>query len=119
MSEFAVGDKVRVALDRYPGVWTVQKLNPTTTVVVPEGGGRGLKVPHSLLRDPDAEAPPTRYFHPGEVVRLSGRFAGMYAVIRDDGGDKVNVALLGGDGGRYVRSLRALVEPIDVPAVFQ
>lgn len=119
MSEFAVGDRVRVTHDRYPGVWIVEKKNPTTTLLAPEGGGRGLKVPHSLLRDPDAAEPTTRYFHPGEVVRLSGRFAGTYVVIRDDGSDKVNVALVGGDGGRYVRSLRALVEPVAATEVFK
>lgn len=119
MSVFKVGDRVRVSHDKYPGVWRVEKKNPTTMLLAQEGTNQLLRAPFDLLRDLDSDEPPLRFFKPGEVVRLTGRFDGLYAVIKDDGGDKVNVALLGGDGGRYVRSLRALVQPVDVAEVLK
>ena len=90
------------------------------TVVTPENGGRPLRCPHYLLKDPtteDAAVTPTDYYVPGELVRVTvGRYVGLYVVLADKG-DRVNLARLGGDEGRYVRHPhRGLlkVEPEDV-----
>lgn len=115
-----VGDRVTVAHDKWPGVWIVEKVNAVTVMLEPEGGGRRLRVPHSLLRDPDAAPEPLRFYHPGEFVRVAeGRFAGLYVVLKDDGGDKVNLARLGGDQGRYVRTVRSVVQPVDTTEVLK
>ena len=45
-----------------------------------------------------------------------GRFAGLYVVIADKG-DKINIALLGGDNGRYVRALRASLTKVELADV--
>jgi hypothetical protein len=118
--EYMIGDRVKVAHEKYPGVWVLRKINPTKAMLEPENGGRMLRVPYSLLLDPAEEAPALRMFHVGEFVRLTeARFAGLYVVIKDDGGDKVNVAKAGGEGGRYVRSLRALTFPVDAQEVLK
>lgn len=121
---FKIGDKVGVNHPDYPGVWTVVSQGPKNSLLVPEAGGRRLRVPHNLLIEPGAPMSwsdaPTTVFHVGEVVRiLDGRFAGTYVVIRDTGGDKVNVAKIGGDEGRYIRALRGgliKVDPAEVLA---
>lgn len=125
---FKKGDRVRVNHPKYPGVWTVDRVGPVNAVLRPEGGvGNLLRCPQSLLLDTDA--PPTvtaaewsgtRFFDLGEIVRIpSGEFAGTYVVTRDTGGDKVNVALLGGDGGRYVRALRGSLVKVDPSEVLK
>lgn len=107
-----VGDRVMITNQaKFPGVWIIQKISTVNTVLVPENGGRGLRCPHYMVTDvTDAPAvtvtavPLQEYFTPGELVRItSGKFAGLYVVLADKG-ERVNVALLGGDGGRYVRA---------------
>ena len=64
-----------------------------------------------------AAAAPTTYYQPGEIVRIStGRYAGTYTVLADKV-KHVNVALLGGDGGRYVRAPRVWLTKIAVTDV--
>jgi hypothetical protein len=53
----------------------------------------------------------------GETVTIGDRFPGIYVVVKDDGGPRLNVARLGGDGDRYVRAGRPLVKRIDVKVV--
>lgn len=121
-----VGDKVSVNHPKYPGIWTVKSLGPVNVVLFPEGGGIRLRVPRELLLDPtDApvvtEVPveTAAYFAPGEIVRIpSGKYAGLYVVLADKGA-KVNVALLGGDGGRYVRALRPSLVRVDAAEVLK
>ena len=118
-----VGDKVSVNDRKYPGTWTIKNLGPVNATLTPDHGGRGLRAPYYLLADPvDAsEAPaftPVSFFSEGEIVRIpAGKFTGLYVVIKDGGTDKVNLARLGGDGGRYVRIARSVpvkVDPADV-----
>lgn len=119
-----VGDKVSVDDPKYPGVWTIKNLGPKNATLIPDHGGRGLRAPYYLLTDPVepgagvTAVPLPEYFAEGEIVRIAdGKFAGVYVVIKDGGADRVNVAKLGGDGGRYVRiSKRAVtkVDPADV-----
>jgi hypothetical protein len=118
------GEKVGVDHAKYPGVWVVKKVNPVNVVLEPEGGGRPLRCHPSLLTDPPkpgavvTAVPVAEYYNPGELIRItSGRYAGLYVVIADKGGDKVNLAKLGGDGGRYLRAIRVglvKVDPADV-----
>ena len=124
-SDVKIGDKVGVDDPKYPGVWTVTNLGPKNATLTPDNGGRGLRAPYFLLTDaPSTDGvtvtavPLVTLFSEGEIVRIDeGRFAGVYVVIKDAGADRVNVAKLGGDGGRYVRiSRRALtkLDPADV-----
>lgn len=118
------GDRVRVDHPKHPGVWTVDRVDPVNVVLRPEGGvGRLLRCPPSLLRDPDAPivtAVDATIYNVGELVRIvSGRFAGLYVVIRDGGADKVNVAKLGGNGGAYVRALRGSISKVNPAEVLR
>lgn len=119
-----VGERVRVDHPKYPGVWTITKTGPVNAVLEPENGGRNLRAPYSLLTDPDAvtvtQVPIITIFDVGELVRIpEGKFAGLYVVIRDTGADKVNVAKIGGDGGRYVRALRRNLTKVDPSEVLK
>jgi hypothetical protein len=108
---FRVGDKVSIAHHKYPGIWVIESFGPVNALVKPEGGGRGLRVPRSMLTAPGEtdllrKTAPV-YFSEGDIVQItSGRFIGLYVVISDKGADRINVAKLGGDGGRYVRTTR-------------
>jgi hypothetical protein len=113
-----IGDTVVVNDPKYPGRWTIKSMGPVNATLIPEGGGRGLRAPHYLLLDPtDAPAAttaPTTYYQPGEIVRITtGRYAGTYTVLADKV-KHVNVALLGGNGGRYVRAPRVWLTRIAV-----
>ena len=115
-----IGDKVSVDDPKFPGVWTIKNLGPKNATLTPDHGGRGLRAPYYLLTDPVeagttvTAAPLPAYFAEGEIVRIAeGRFAGLYVVIKDNGADKVNVAKLGGDGGRYVRIGKRAVTKVD------
>lgn len=119
--QYPIGSKVRVDSQKYPGVWIVQSNGPKNASLKPEGGGRGLRCPHTMLRPDDGTGPviaPVVMFGLGQTVTIGDRFPGIYVVIKDDGGPRLNVAKLGGsDGDRYVRAARALVKPIEVKVV--
>lgn len=103
-----VGDKVTIDDPKFPGIWTIKSIGPKNTVVIPENGGRGLRAPHWMIKDVTDEVtvtavPLPEYYTPGELVRITeGRYVGLYVVLADKG-EKVNLVLLGGDNGRYVR----------------
>jgi hypothetical protein len=114
----AIGDTVVLNDPKYPGRWTIKSMGPVNATLIPESGGRGLRAPHYLLLDPTdtpaAATAPTTYYQPGEIVRITtGRYAGTYTVLADKV-KHVNVALLGGDGGRYVRAPRVWLTRIAV-----
>lgn len=118
--EFPVGSRARVNSPKWPGVWTVASHGPANTVLRPADGGRGLRVPHSMLLHEDAApvvvtADTYRLFDLGAFVEVQhGKWQGVYVVIKDDGGDRVNIAAVGGDGGRYVRIMRSSLRAVDV-----
>ena len=57
---------------------------------------------------------PSVLFNVGELVRVTdGKYAGLYVVIADRGAEKVNLAKLGGDGGRYLRAVRRGLVKVD------
>ena len=119
---YPVGTRVRVDSERYPGVWIVESNGPKNAALKPEGGGRGLRCPHSMLRLDDGKGPvatPIEMFALGETVTIGDRWPGIYVVIKDDGGARLNVAILGGNGDRYVRAARSQVKRINVKAVVQ
>jgi hypothetical protein len=117
---YAPGTRVTVDDPKYPGVWIVQSSHgPKNTTVIPEGGGRGLRAPHFMIREftgetppPAPDAKPYRGFVLGEFVTVRGQ-TGTYVVIADKG-EKVNVALAGGNDNRYLRAPRSWVEPVSV-----
>lgn len=107
-----VGDKVSVDHPKYPGVWTIKSQGPVNSTLEPVNGGRSLRCPHTMLTDPATATatatvtavPIPVLYNPGELVRVpSGKWAGLYVVIADRGGDRVNLTKLGGDQGRYLR----------------
>lgn len=118
--QFPAGTKVRVDSQKYPGVWIVQSNGPKNATLKPEGAGRGLRCPHSMVRLDDGKGPviaPVTTFSLGETVTLGDRFPGIFVVIKDDGGPRLNAALLGGDGDRFVRASRSQVKRIVVNVV--
>ena len=117
MNMRSVGEKVSINDPKFPGIWTVKSIGPVNAVLIPEGGGRGLRCPHWMVTDPGAPvAQPTvieKHYVPGELVRVEvGKYPGLYTVIADKG-SKINIALLGGDGGRYVRASRTMLIPVE------
>lgn len=120
-----VGTKVSIDDPKFPGIWTVKSNGPVNAVLTPENGGRGLRVPHYMLLDPQAApvggiTPPTTYFHPGEFVRISGgKYAGVWMVLADPGKDTVRVVKPGGDGGRYLRATRRGLVKVDACEVLK
>jgi hypothetical protein len=126
--KFAVGTVVTVDHAKYPGLWTVQSNGPVNATLSPVAGGRGLRVPHTMLREaPKGEngaivttipVADTVFFSEGEIVRVaSGKYAGLYVVIKDNGSDRINLARFGGDDGRYLRVSRGGVSKIDAALV--
>lgn len=115
--QYPVGTKVLVDDAKYPGVWIVKSNGPVNASLKPEDGGRGLRCPHAMLRPDDGKGPvvvPVVMFAMGETVTIGERWPGIYVVIKDDGGVRLNVARLGGDEDRYVRAARSQVKRISV-----
>lgn len=120
--QYPIGSKVRVDDPKFPGVWTVESNGPKNATLKPDNGGRGLRCPHTMLRLDDGKGPtsePVVVFGLGATVTLGARFPGIYVVIKDDGGPRLNVARLGGDDAKYVRAARSQVKLIDVKVVRQ
>jgi len=120
-AKLRVGDKVSVDDPKFPGTWTIKALNPVNAVLMPDGGGRGLRAPYRILIEPGTHVSAVTaetYYHPGELVRItSGKYAGLWVVITDRGGATVSLARLGGANGQYLRSARRgllKVDPADV-----
>lgn len=96
-------------LAQYPGVWTVEKTNPTTYKLVQ--GMRRLTAPHYMVAAPGSviveDVPIPEFFDLGELLAPSsprGRKMdpkGTYVVCAHSSGGRIRVALLGGEAGRY------------------
>lgn len=121
-----VGSKVSVDHPDHPGVFTVKSNGPANAKLEPVGGGRILVAPHYLLTDPVegvtvTAVPLPEYYNEGEVVQITdGKFVGVWVVIKDGGRDKVNLAKLGGDNGRYLRATKRGLKRValaDLPAL--
>ena len=117
-----VGQRVLLSGGKFHGAARITKVNPKNLVVTMEGTRQLVNAHPSFLSDLADDAPvPSRFdamaevmtappLHPGAVVRIKGH-AGKWVVLADKL-EKVNVARLGGDGGRYLRALRRQVEPL-------
>lgn len=119
---FFTGDRVLSSAEgKFAGLGTVTKVNPKT-IAVRLDSGLDVKFPAYLLTAaPDAPAAPAReeqtYIHAGAIVAIdSGKFAGIYAVIKG-GDERINVAKIGGDNGRYVRASVKGVRVLDAASV--
>jgi hypothetical protein len=120
-STFAPGDQVTVASERWPGVWTVVKVNKVNLKL--EQGPRRLNASPTYVTKVDGSTPAPTFtattvplptiFDPGATARVRGR-DGLWVVIRDAGADRVNLARIGGENGRYLRAPRSLVTPVKV-----
>lgn len=121
-AEYARGQDIGV-------VYVVDRLGPVNVVVLPKGGGRGLRIQPDML-DP-APAGGTRsdvaavqtvpYYeplNPGQVVTVSGPGwnqpeGQLYVVLLQRNPDKVPLAVLGGQSnGNYWTVRRSLVTPV-------
>jgi len=102
------GAKVRVDDPKWPGLWTVAKVNPTTCLLASDDSGMLLKCPKHMLLDPSS-APVTDDVRipwlAATVVRYTGTnpkvARALYVVMADRGEPLVRVTQLGADGGRY------------------
>lgn len=116
---FKIGDKVSVALDKYPGVWTITSSGPKNFVLTPDAGGTPLRCPKSLVTAPGAVSQPVAevsYFPAGSLVRCAG-ITGIQVVLKDKG-ERVNVTKIGGDpAGRYYRVPRRQVTKVELAEI--
>lgn len=121
-----VGQRVLIAGGRFHGAATITKINPKNVLVTMEGTGQRVNAHPSFLSDlPEGEAAPTRFDvtvsadvpvqHPGSLVRVKNK-PGVFVVLADKF-DKINVAEIGGDGGRYWRIPRAGITPLEAADV--
>ena len=113
--QYPPGTKVQVQDPKFPGVWTVVSNGPKNALLMPEGGGRRLRCPHTMVVRDDGKGPvivPVEMFTLGETVKIGPKFPGVYVVIKDDGGPRLNVAKLGGDNDKYVRAARNQVRRV-------
>lgn len=134
MAEFRVGDKVEVESPKYPGVWTVMKVNPRRYRLQKDGMGAVLNADHTMCRAVGAaprqfeiERVPVRTLptqDPGAFVRYTGRsdtkvkHGDVFVVIADKY-ERVNCAKVGGDGGRYWRFSFSQIEAMTVEAALE
>jgi hypothetical protein len=130
--KFRTGDTVGVNSPKWPGRWQVEKVNPTTYLLAPEGGGQKLKAHHGMCSAaPEAgdAGPaasigqpyvPIQFFNLGQIVRYLGTKTlagigpgGLGVIVGDNGGDKVKVAKLGGHpNGDLMHAARTNLRPV-------
>lgn len=118
---FTKGMRVRSTSNRYPGLGTVTKVNPVNVKVQMDSGitvnfGKSYlrpagdeSAPAPVVTVTEVPLPDFNAYPAGTVVRFIDpraitRFgAGLFVVIKN-GGDRINVAKIGGDNDRYVRA---------------
>lgn len=117
-----VGQRVLISGGRFHGPARIVKLNPKNVVVEMEGSRRRVNSWPGYLTDlAEGEDAPSRWDatassdvptqDPGAIVKVRGK-DGLFVVLADKW-DKINVARLGGDNGRYYRQPRSTVVPVD------
>lgn len=116
------GQRVLISGGKYHGAARIEKVLQKNVDIKMEAGGMKVRAHPSFLTDLDETAPvPSQYTaitatltevptQPvGALVSVQGK-TGVYVVIADKF-DRINVALLGGEGGRYWRQPRATITP--------
>jgi hypothetical protein len=108
---FRVGDVCTVDDPKFPGYWSVTKVNPKT-IALTQGAKRLRSSPIYLTKvsdlSPEAKAkvlevPIPEFFDEGQLVRLKGK-DGVFVVTRcTQPNGFVRVVKLGGDDGRFWR----------------
>lgn len=113
---FKQGDTVKVMGAKWPGLWTVVKVNPTTYRLESQNGLGLLKASHTYVvsassADTQASAH-LKLFSPGTVVRsASPKMPGLWVVVKSASPtDKTSVVPLGGGGSRWNIHAVALTE---------
>jgi hypothetical protein len=124
----AAGDQV--VLDppdsKFPGVWTITKVNPTTFRM--EQSGKFLRAHRSLVRratlaqiEAASAAPVPVMLDAGQVVRAATpKMQGYYVVLADRDmapNARVKLAKLGGEGGRTWRAPRVVLTPVTMEEI--
>lgn len=131
MTAFTEGDRVTpvntvgVPPETLGRVFVVVKVNPKNLRCCAEDGGRGINFPpHILLPATDENVAagrklqpftPVEFFDAGQIVTLKRPWRSWatdtpLVVLKDDGKGKVNVTLLGGADGQYLRISSAGLE---------
>lgn len=131
-----VGDRVRIAT-WVGGQWagrlgTVNKVNPKTIVLDVDGSTRGLRIDPSyctVVTGDEAKPQPTVVGVPyvaldpritlGAIVKTktpNPKIPGFYVVVKT-GDEKVNIARLGGEDGRYWRINPRVLEALTAEQV--
>lgn len=134
-----VGEKVLVEGARWPGIWTIVKINQVTVGLEQDGAlgkKRRLRCAKEFLLSADGasstdcgngsvlhevpfQARKLPFQDAGMVVRYIGRggtgglTTGMLMFVLIDKVEKVNVTLVGGNGGRYWRMPHRNLEAVD------
>lgn len=123
----AIGTLTTIDDTRYPGTWKVTSNGPKNAVAMPvnpDGSprpGRGVRIPHIMLKPGTSDVTerptfqPLEMLEPGALVRSPLAGPGVFVVLADKI-DRVNIAKIGGDGGRYYRVPRSSVTVVPVPA---
>jgi hypothetical protein len=111
------GATVTVDDPKYPGVWTVEKINPRTIGL--RRGPQRLRASAAFLSKAEPGAtveavPIPELFDVGALVTFAGK-PGLWVVIKQSA-DRVNVAQLGGDNGRYWRTTARSLTRVPVDA---
>jgi hypothetical protein len=113
---YKVGDVVAVDSPKWPGTWKVTKLLPVNVSLENTETGARLRChPQYLIASADQrvlvestviERPRPRLVA-GSVVEIAGGRIpdGLYVVLAETALDRYRVAKLGGDAGRYWRSV--------------
>ena len=123
-----VGDRVEVNGRKFPGVWVIEKVNPTTFKLRREGQGptgQRLRAHKTMVRPAGAEVTPVAvrtlpHQAAGSVVRYVGTTLRksperdiLYVVLKDNY-DRLHISMLGGEGDRYWRVAPRNLEAVDV-----
>jgi hypothetical protein len=129
--KYKIGDEIGINDPKFPGIWIVEKVNPTRYLLAPKAGGRGLRAPHGMAcAAPEGPASsllqpyvPVELFNLGQFVRYIGTKTiagigpgGLGVVVGDTGGQRVRVAKLGGSDD-LMQAARQNLRPVSLAEV--
>jgi len=117
---FRLGDKVVIDHPRFKnaGVFTIIKINAKSYGVQNDAGQKVRVSPVFLVKSKSApksaSMKPLKFtiFHPGQIVKVKSK-NDPYVVLSQNA-KSVSCAVLGGDGGRYLRVPASALTVIDL-----